>query len=238
MRRAECFADVTTIDIRIAAYNWDFIDEQKARIDTHWDGMRATKPTLFDGRVLVSHRMDVAEDRIDGLCFETRYRNFISWRDFGYPGAPVMNAFAMPALLSADGAFMLGEMSATTANGGRLYFPAGTPEPADADREGRVDFEANILRELEEETGLTSEDVRLDVRWTAVFDGPLVAFMKMARSPLGARELQARLAAFNATHKAPELTRLVPVRGPADYDHARMPRFMLRYLDRALAQAR
>ena len=166
------------------------------------------------------------------------YKAFLSWRDFGFPGAPVINAFAMPALRSVDGAFMLGEMSPSTANGGRLYFPAGTPEPADVDTDGRVDFEASILRELAEETGLATDEITLASTWTVVFGGPLVAFMKVVQSRLDAASLVKRLAAFNATQRDPELARLVPVRGTSDYDVARMPDFMIRYLDRVLVQAR
>ena len=238
MRRGNEIIEVRTIDCRVAPYDWDFPRDHAARIDAHWAKLLSAKPALFDGRVLVSSELAVDGDRIGGTCFETNYKAFLCWRDFGFPGAPVINAFAMPALRSIDGAYMLGQMSATTANGGRLYFPAGTPEPADADADGRVDFDANILRELEEETGLTPGEVTLAPTWTAVFAGPLVAFMKVAQSRLDAVKLQARVVAFNAEQAEPELDRLVPVRSPGDYDIKRMPDFMTRYLDTVLGQAR
>ena len=238
MRRVNEIIEVRTIDCSIAAYDWDFSRDHAARIDAHWTEVLAAKPTLFDGRVLVCNELTAEDDGIGGRCFETGYKAFLAWRDFGFPGAPVMNAFAMPALRSADGAFMLGEMSATTANGGRLYFPAGTPEPSDADADGRVDFDANILRELAEETGLVADEIMLAPTWTVVFAGPLVAFMKVAQSHLDAAALEDRVTTFNASLAEPELARLVPVRGPSDYDVARMPDFMIRYLGRALPQAR
>ncbi len=174
--------------------------------------------------------------QLGGQCFETRYSAFLSWRDFGFPDRSVWNLFAMPALRAADGAFMLGEMSASTANAGRLYFPAGTPEPSDVSPNGFVDYDGNILRELEEETGLTAAEVTLGVDWTIVSAGPLVACMKVAQSALSAPDLQDRLAAFNALQARPELTRLVPVYGPDDFDSTRMPEFMLRYLSDRFAQ--
>ena len=143
----------------------------------------------------------------------------------------------MSALRAADGAFVLGAMAATTANAGKLYFPAGTPEPSDADAEGRVDFAGNILRELEEETGLSPAEVKLDRDWTIVFSGPRVACMRIVRSHLTVKALQARLAAFNKGQTAPELDRLVGVRTTADLVPGSMPDFMIRYLTYALAQA-
>ncbi len=231
---------VKTIDLRLEDYDWRFAAEETTRIDAHWERLREEKPALFDGRVLLSHRVAIEEGRLHGACFETGYKSFLAWRDFGFPGAGVTNLFAMPALRAADGAFMLGEMNATTANAGRLYFPAGTPEPADVNPQGLVDFEANILRELEEETGLSPGDVTLDADWVVVFAQPLVACMKVARSALDATALLARFAAFNALQTDPELARLVPVYGPDDYDAKSMPDFMLRYMAYALttAQAR
>ncbi len=235
-------ATVATVDYRIEPYRWNFAQAEAARIDAHWDNLRAAKPSLFDGRVLLAR--DVMLDPagggvLRGRCFEASYRSFIGWRDFGYPGAYVINGFAMAALRSACGAFMLGAMSATTANAGRLYFPAGTPEPCDAGPDGRVDFNNNILRELEEETGLSAADVTLAPTWTAVFAGPLLALMKVARSPLDVTALQARFAEFRAAQDQPELDRLVAVRDERDFDASRMPAFMLHYLRAALAgQAR
>lgn len=234
MRPQDAIVQVSRIDGRLARYDWAFVRDEKARIAAHWAERCRLQPRLYDGRVLLAHDVEIVDDYLRSTYFETSFRSFLSWRDFDFPGAPIANCFAMSALRSADGAFMLGEMSASTANAGRLYFPAGTPEPADAGADGRVDLEANVLRELEEETGLRRADVALDDGWTVVFDGPRVACMKLVQSSESAAALQARLEAFNAGQADPELARLVPVADAADLDVQRMPVFMIRYLRAAL----
>ena len=228
---------VAHIDCPVERFDWPFPRDEAARIEAHWASRRAQKPGLYDGRVLLSHRLAVEGDTLVGACFETAYKSFLSWRDFGFPGARVVkNCFAMPALRSADGAFLLGEMSPATANAGQLYFPAGTPEPADVGADGRVDYEGSILRELEEETGLAPHEVALEPGWTIVFvERPAVACMRIAQSALSAEALQARLATHNAPLESPELVRLVPVRDAGDFDAAAMPDFMLAYLAATLA---
>ena len=223
-------AQVDRIRIRVEPYDWSFPREDEARIEAYWAGQLAEKPALFDGRVLLSNGIEVRDGTATGTAFVTGYKAFLSWRGFGYPGPPVHNFFAMPALLSSDGAFMVGRMSAGTANAGRLYFPAGTPEPSDAGPDRFVDCDANILRELGEETGLAPDDVTLDPQWTVIFAGPMIACMKIARASLPADALQDKVAAFIAGERDPELDGLCPIRGVADLDQDRMSPFLIHYL--------
>ena len=225
---------VTAIDYRLEPHDWTYPLDAEAAIDAHWAALRAAKPALFDGRVLVAHRLAITDGVLHAAGFETRYKPFIAWRDAGFPGVPVFNLFAMAALRSADGAFMLGAMSAGTTSAGRLYFPAGTPEPSDA-HEGIVDLAGNALRELAEETGLGPGDVEPEPGWTLVFEGARVACMRNLRSTLTAEAMLDRFAAFNATQAEPELDALVPVRAMGDVDPARMPGFMIAYLAAAFS---
>ncbi len=228
---------VAAIDYRLGVYDWVFARDEAGRIDAHWDAVRREKPGLFDGRVLIANAFAIdpsAGGLLRATGFETNYKPFLGWRDFGFPGPPVYNLFAMGALRAADGAFMLGRMAANTASAGRLYFPAGTPEPSDA-RDGIVDLDGNMLRELAEETGLVASDVAPDEGWTLVLDGPRLACMRGLRSTLTANEMIARFETFRATESDPELDALVAVRSPRDFDESRMPAFMLAYLADAFA---
>jgi hypothetical protein len=96
----------------------------------------------------------------------------------------------MGALRASDGAFLMGVMSASTANAGRIYFAAGTPDRNDL-RGDTVDLLGNVLREIAEETGLAAADLAIAPGWHAVVDGPRVAVMKPVAVPFQAAEARA-----------------------------------------------
>ena len=105
---------------------WDFARDEAARIDAHWRERLAEKPKLFDGRVLLLRNGEILDSPegilFRGAFFETDFRNFLAWRDFGFPDREVFNCFSMAALRSNDGAWLLGEMGQHTAGAGKIYF--------------------------------------------------------------------------------------------------------------------
>jgi 8-oxo-dGTP pyrophosphatase MutT (NUDIX family) len=215
-------------ELRFAPRPWAFADARRAEIDAHFAGLSRDNPHAFNGRVLLLHEGAVADAVLRGAYFETDFASFIAWRDWGWPDPAVRNCFAQAALRAADGAFLLGVMSAHTLNAGRVYFPSGTPDPKDIVGD-RVDLEASVLRELTEETGLTAADVALDDGWHAVLAGPRLAMLKTMRSPLEASALRARILAHMAAETHPELADVRIARGRADLDDM-MPEFIQDYL--------
>jgi 8-oxo-dGTP pyrophosphatase MutT (NUDIX family) len=224
---------VARIDYALEPGTWSFFEDRAQEIDAHWDKLCAAKPRLFNGRIMMmrNYRIeDSAQGRVmHATAFETDYKAFLAWCDFGFPDKTVLNCFAMAALRSADGAFMLGRMADHTARPGRLYFPSGTPDRNDV-KEGRIDLEGSALRELAEETGITADDLIISSEWTLVFNGGRLACMKPVQSRLDAKALVTRCAAFLAQDKEPELTGLVPVFSKDDFDIVHMPNFMLDYM--------
>jgi 8-oxo-dGTP pyrophosphatase MutT (NUDIX family) len=216
---------------------WAFAEQNRARIDAHWDGLIANKPALFNGKVLILHRWSLAGDRFTGAYLMTDYKDFIAWRDFGHPDRKKWNCFAMAALRSADGAFLLGEMADHTANGGAVYFAAGTPDPSDL-KGNVVDLEGSVLRELEEETGIAPAAVSLPAHWTVVITGQRIALMRPVISSLPATALKRQIETFLASEKTPELSGIHIVRGAHDLIEDRMPLFQRAYLEHALAEGR
>ena len=227
--------DVAELDFRLDAQPWTFAAQQGDRIAAEWAKATAEKPALFNGRVLLLTRRATHERpdgalRLSGTFLETDFAAMLAWKRLGFPGGEVENAFAMAALRSADGAFLMGEMAAHTSNSGHIYFPAGTPDPSDV-FDGRVDLDASARRELREETGLDAAEAAVAPGWTIVTHAHRVACMKRMRLAEAADEAKARIEALIARDAQPEFSRIHIVRSPADIDRTRTPPVVVAYLE-------
>jgi 8-oxo-dGTP pyrophosphatase MutT (NUDIX family) len=194
---------------------WDFAQARRAEIDAYFATLRRDKPALWNGRTLLMHEARIAGTTLEGEFLETDFASFIAWRDWGFPDLSIRSCFAHGALRAADGAYLLGVMGTQTANAGRVYFPGGSPDPADI-VDGAVDFEVNVRREVAEETGLTESDYEVRPGWHAAVFGQRIALSKILQAHAPAEELRARIRAHIARDAAPELADIRIVRGPAD----------------------
>jgi 8-oxo-dGTP pyrophosphatase MutT (NUDIX family) len=229
IRAESVITRVSVVDCRLVQRPWAWAEAERDRIDAHWTKLSARNPALFDGRVLV-----LASGGIDGDVFrasylETGFSRFIAWRDFGFPDLTIRNAFAMAALRSADGAFLLGVMGPHTANSGKVYFPAGTPDLSDVIGD-RVDLAGSVRRELEEETGLSAADVSFADDWSVVTHGQRIALMRLVQAHEDATPLRARILDELSRQSEPELADIRIVREIPDLDEAVMPPFVCAYL--------
>lgn len=231
---------VGELDLRFEPTRWTFAERQATSIATHWARLTKAKPSLFNGKVLLLGQREIEPGadgvlRLKGVFFETDYADFVAWGDFGHPGEPVDNCFAMAGLRCADGAFLLGEMAQHTFSAGQIYFPAGTPDPNDV-FDGKVDLEASARRELFEETGVSAEETTMASGWTLVFSHQRIACMKLMTLPFPAALVKARIEAYLAEDPHAEFSRMHIVRGPCDIDETRVPIFVAAYLRDAFAQ--
>ena len=233
------FEEVDEIHSVYRDVEWAFARERAAEIEAHWGRLRAGNPALYDGRVLLMDQWRLGREGERRILqthhFSTNFRNFLAFRDFGSPDPEIRNCFAAAALLSSDGAYVLGEMGAHTANAGRIYFPCGTPDMGDVSGD-RVDLSGSVLRELEEETGVAPHDVTTDAGWTIVFEGPRVACIRIVRVAATADELAQRITQFLANEERPELAGVRMVRGPADLRPGPMPDYVIGFLSRRFSQ--
>ncbi|MFG1463656.1 NUDIX hydrolase [Xanthobacter sp. DSM 24535] len=207
---------VRQLDIRVEPGVWHEAEAHRPEIDAHFAARVAANPFLWNGRVLVLRRYTLEDGVLCGACIEIDYASFTWWRDRDWPDLGVWNIFALPALEGSDGVFVMGEMGAHTVNAGRVFFPGGTPDLSDITPSGAVDLYGSVLRELEEETGLSDVGARLGEGWEAVFDGAYICLMRRMVFPQSAAALAERIDAFIAGEKKPELARTILAAGPQD----------------------
>ena len=224
---------VTTLDLAVEAWSWPFALERRAEIDAHFALQLREKPAMWNGRVLLGRNPVFSGERLSASYFETDFASFLAWRDWGFPDKSVFNGFGMGALLSNDGAFVLGEMGQHTANAGRIYFASGTPDLDDI-KGDTLDMSGSVERELEEETGLAPTDYRSDAHWHCIFTGPALSMIRILRVDMPGEALRARIVGNLALQQSPELSDIHLVRGTADLTST-MPRFVTAFIEAQLS---
>ncbi len=224
--------EIGTLDrvhVTFEPWAWPFAAASRGKIDDHFQKLQRERPRLWNGRVLLLNRCEIGARVLRGTCFEADYASFCAWRDWQPADAGVFNIFAAAAILSADGAYLVGEMAPDTATAGKLYFPCGTPEPDDLDSDGMLDFAGNVGRELLEETGIAITDLTAEPGWSLVRDGGYIALLKTLKARQSAQELRGRIMRHIEGEEQPELVDIRILRSPADFDRA-MPRFVTAFL--------
>ncbi len=224
---------VTTLDLTYEPWDWPFARTRRADIDAHFAAKKREKPNIWNGQVLLARHPNWAGGRFSASYFATDFASFLAWRDWGFVDPGVFNGFGMGALRCADGAFVMGEMGAHTSTAGRVYFPAGTPDPDDIVGD-RVDIAGSVMRELEEETGLTPADYEAAPHWDCVTTGAAIALIRILDVGEPADVLRARIEANLARQKQPELAAIHLVRAREDISAA-MPRFVAAFIERQFA---
>jgi 8-oxo-dGTP pyrophosphatase MutT (NUDIX family) len=221
---------VTTLDLSVRPWAWPFAVERRQDINAHFAARQAEKPQLWNGPVLLVRKPAFFGEVFSAEAFKTSFASFLAWRDWGYPDRGVFNGFGMGALRCSDGTFALGEMGPQNATAGRVYFPSGTPDPHDV-RGGKLDIGGSVVREMEEETGLSPADYRADPHWDIVVIDQIIAMIRILDVAASGEALRWRIEANLAGQSEPELARIHLVRGPADFTSS-MPRFIVAYLEK------
>jgi 8-oxo-dGTP pyrophosphatase MutT (NUDIX family) len=226
---------VTRLDLAVRPWRWPFAEERRSEIGAHFAAQRVKTPALWNGRILLGRNPVFDRDCFRADYFETDFASFLAWRDWGFPDKGVFNGFGMGALRGNDGAFVLGEMAASTANAGQIYFPSGMPDPSDV-RDGGLDIAGSILREVEEETGLSPSGYRADPFWYCVVAGPLLAVIQLLDLNMPGEALRARIARTLAAQAVPEFSAIHLVQSRWDFTPA-IPAHVKAFIDHVASRA-
>jgi 8-oxo-dGTP pyrophosphatase MutT (NUDIX family) len=217
------------IEISAEPFCWEFAAIRRTEISEHFANLKRKRSAVWNGRVLLLKRFWIRHATLFGSCFETDYASFIAWHNWNCPDPTVYNFFAVAALRTADGAYLVGEMAPYTAGGGRLYFPGGTPDPSAIDARSAFDPLDHLSRELREETGISIDELDAEPGWVVVRDRCSLALIRRLTSRENADDLRRRVMRHVKGEQQPELSDVRIVRGPAQLD-ARMPTFMTAFL--------
>ncbi|RUX69633.1 hypothetical protein EN983_26975, partial [Mesorhizobium sp. M7A.F.Ca.CA.004.08.2.1] len=106
-------------------------------------------------------------------------------------------------------------MGPHTVNAGRVYFAAGSFEPIDF-RDGLVDVDFNMIREVREETGLDLSGAERGKRYHAMSTSSGTVIFRRYHAAAPADEIARRISAFVATETEPEIEGPVIIRHAAD----------------------
>jgi 8-oxo-dGTP pyrophosphatase MutT (NUDIX family) len=223
---------VTTLDLKLVPWTWPFAVKNSEAAVENFAAQQAKKPALFNGRVLLMREPRVIGERLTATYFESDFATYLTWRDFGFPGEGIFSGFGMGALRDAGGVYVMGEMSPHTANSGRVYFPSGTPDPSDLVGD-RVDIEGSIVREVEEETGLTPADYTARPGFHCVIAKPAVAIVQLLELKTSAAAAKLAILDNIARQELPEFSDVHLIRDAADITPA-MPRYVAAFM-RAMA---
>jgi 8-oxo-dGTP pyrophosphatase MutT (NUDIX family) len=220
---------IDRLEFGLTDWRWPFQRDSRAQISAHFDDLRREKPALWNGRVFLLHDYEISKAVMRGNYFESDFATLIAWRDWGFQDKSIYTCFAMAAVETACGGFLVGVMGEHTANPGKTYFPTGTPDIDDLNGQ-HINLDTSVRRELAEETGLDVAEFQIEAGWHAVFSDRHIALMKRMRSSDSAEAIRARVLNFLAQEQQPEFSEIRFLYGKDDITSA-VPVYVQAYLE-------
>jgi 8-oxo-dGTP pyrophosphatase MutT (NUDIX family) len=184
--------------------------DHASEIAENWQREIAANPALFDGRLIFLTRVGLAGDDLDAQGHITPFSAFMWWRR-QVPRPPGFHISAYAAIETSDGALVAIRMGAHTANPGQVYFAAGSFEPEDV-VDGYCDVEANMRREVMEETGLDLSSATVNSGYHASRQGSVVTIFRLYRFDIDATDMVVRIEAHMRVAEDKEIAGAVVIR--------------------------
>lgn len=204
-------------------WRWPFAQEHVDAVARDWQQRQAEIPQLFDGTIYLLREHAIDGEALTGTFFRTDFKSFLYWRDHRTAETETVHeSFGASLIRSVEGHVLLGRQGRGQLNSGRAYPPSGLIDGDDV-REGTIDIDASIARELAEETGLGPHTMQRVPGYILALAGLQVAIATEWQSALPAAQLRERILAFIGNQAEPELDDIVIVRTHADIDARTMP---------------
>ncbi|MDE1158367.1 MAG: NUDIX hydrolase [Neorhizobium sp.] len=217
-----------TVQIRVLSGIHPVVTGHGDEIAQNWAGEIAANPALWDGQMLFEDRISITGDGLFAEAYVAPFSSFLWWRRHS-SRQQGRHIFAYPVLESSDGALVAIRMGQHTANAGQVYFASGSFEPMDL-VDGVCDVEANMRREVREETGLDLADAEARGGFHASHFRAVVSLVKLYRFALTADEMVAAIEKNMPVAEDKEIAGAVAIRS-ADPEAQRYNISMLPVLD-------
>ena len=216
---------VQSCGLSVTEAPWAWAADNAAAVKRFWNKAIVDKPALFNGQVLVMGQHTLSDGCLTGEVHQTDFASFLYCKDKGLPAeAGIRNVFGCAVVRSAEGHLLFGRMAPYTATSGRVYPMAGTPDPEDI-RDGKLDIEGSMQRELKEEAGLSAADASRQPGYMLIEDAGMSALCAVFDFDIPSRDLKARMMAHIDLQEQPELDEIVIFRRAGFHVHHRMPGF-------------
>lgn len=191
-----------------------FVSEHAAAIAEHWAEERRARPNLFNGLVHMATEVRFGDGTMTASCHGITFDALLYWRK-NRTVTCARSIFGTVILRCADNGLILGRMAQSNATGGVVCFPSGALDENDVSGD-RLDPTACILRECEEETGLSLDRSALRDGYLIYEDERRVAVSRIADLPWSSAEALARITNCLAAQEAPELDHVMVAHSNAD----------------------
>ncbi|CAN7662264.1 hypothetical protein LJR234_005371 [Mesorhizobium amorphae] len=205
---------VDAVDVRLDPGPHPFARDNERTIAENWQREIEANPALFDGTVVLLSALAYRDRRLVGRCHAVNYSTFMLWRK-RRENSGAEHAYAHAMLVAGDNALVAIRMGPHTVNAGRVYFAAGSFEPIDF-RDGLVDVDVNMMREVGEETGIDLSGAQRGQRYYALSSPSGTVIFRHYRVGEPADEIARRISAFVATEAEPEIEGPVIIRHAGD----------------------
>jgi hypothetical protein len=216
---------VNSYDLEVTDKAWEWAADNAPAVKRFWKKAIVDKPSLFNGQVLVMGEHEIAGGCLSGTVHKTDFASFLYYKDQGLPeDAGVRNVFGCAVVRSVEGHLLFGRMAPYTASSGRVYPMAGTPDLDDI-KDGKLDIEGSVQRELHEEAGLFTTDAIRQPGYLLIENAGMSALCAVFDFAASSRDLKMRMMRHIDLQDEPELDEIVVFRRAVFHVHHRMPGF-------------
>jgi 8-oxo-dGTP pyrophosphatase MutT (NUDIX family) len=132
--------------------------QHNAEIAANWASATSANPALFNGPFFMAEQAAIIAEGLQARYHRTRFATMMYWKANATSNKP-WHIYGVGVIVSNDNRLIAGRMAPSTSAAGRVYFPAGSFDEDDVVDE-HVDVDGNMLREVEEETGIKLSEAR------------------------------------------------------------------------------